>query len=217
MYTLELEKLTEEQLEAFKIIDKKAVEAEIKRREETIYSPEDLQKGQVYADLYKAYFYIKPMYDNMRNTDVKKTITQSEVLPVMEKIFRWADHNKVAFEKFKGEPQPQPQTQPQTQPETKEEAIVAKVRIPLAVGEPGVAVVAETVVGEPTWEPGGGAEVEQPIPAAKVIPLESKPEVIPMTVEEPKVPVEEVLSPVESMTQQKLNEILATIPAVEKI
>lgn len=217
MYTLELEKLTEEQLEAFKIIDKKAVEAEIKRREETIYSPEDLQKGQVYADLYKAYFYLKPMYDNMRNTDVKKTITQSEVLPVMEKIFRWADHNKVAFEKFKGEPQPQPQTQPQTQPETKEEAIVANVSIPLAVGEPEVAVVGKIVVGEPTWEPGGGAEVEQPIPAAKVIPLESKTKVIPMTVEEPKVPVEEVLSPVESMTQQKLNEILATIPAVEKI
>ena len=202
MYTLELEKLTEEQLEAFKIIDKKAVEAEVKRRAESTYTSEDMKAGKVYADLYKAYFYLKPMYDNMRNTDVKKTITQSEVLTVIEKVIKWADKNGVNYEKFKGD------------------SLVAEIAIPLTVGEPEVRVVqpeeqkvqdvtkAFTNIGsgtvtveqvaEPVWEPGGGAEVEQPTP-----------------VEEPKV--QEKLSPVEAMSQEKLNEILASIPAVEKI
>ena len=98
VYTIELEKLTKEQLEAFKIIDKKAFEAETKRRLESTYTHEDIKAGKVYTDLYKAYFYLKPMYDNMRNKDVKKTITQSEVLSVMEKIFRWADNNGVNYE-----------------------------------------------------------------------------------------------------------------------
>lgn len=209
-YTIELEKLTKEQLEAFKVIDKKAFEAETERRLRSTYTNEDIKAGKIYTDLYKAYFYLKPMYDNMRNTDVKKTITQSEVLPIIEKVLRWADSNGVAYEKFKGE------------------TIVANISVPLTTGEPVTLIdTAKEVpaangpadispvnisidpnissivvdsnetpvhinVAAPTWEPGGGAEVEQP------------------------TPVEE-LSPIESMTQQKLNEILATIPNVEKI
>lgn len=211
MYTLELEKLTEEQLEAFKIIDKKAVEAEVKRRAESTYTSEDMKVGKVYADLYKAYFYLKPMYDNMRNTDVKKTITQSEVLTVIEKVIKWADKNGVNYEKFKGD------------------SLVAEIAVPLTVGEPEVRVVqpeeqhvtkvftnigsgTATVeqVAEPVWEPGGGAEVEQPEFIQTTEPVQVA-EIAP----EPKV--EEKLSPVEAMSQEKLNEILASIPAVEKI
>lgn len=211
-YTIELEKLTKEQLEAFKVIDKKAFEAETERRLRSTYTNEDIKAGKIYTDLYKAYFYLKPMYDNMRNTDVKKTITQSEVLPIIEKVLRWADSNGVAYEKFKGE------------------TIVANISVPLTTGEPVTLIdtakevpaangpadispvnismdpnisavesvvnpdihITEVTSTEPTWEPGGGAEVEQPTPA-------------------------EELSPIESMTQQKLNEILATIPNVEKI
>ena len=125
----------------------------------------------------------------------------------MEKIFRWADNNGVNYEKVK------------------DESIVANIFMPIEVktGEPKVVplstgsedvkpMVAESVTvatipheydtkissaAEPVWEPGGGAEIETPTPVS--------------------ITVDEDLSPVESMTQQKLNEILATIPAVEKI
>lgn len=197
MYTLDLEKLTDEQLKAFKVIDEKAFEAETKRRLESTYSDEDIRANKIYSDLYKAYFYIKPMYDNMRNTDVKKIITQSGILTVMEKVFRWADNHNFKYEKFKGEPV-----------KTKEEAIAVTVSVPIEVGEPEV----KEVTQEPTWEPGGGAEVEQPI----YPPVEPVQEAAP-AVNVPEQPAEENLSPIESMTQQKLNEILATIPAVEKI
>lgn len=115
--TISLENLTEEQLEALKVINAKAVEEELERR--NTYTDEDMAEHKVYSDLYKAYFYLKPMYDNMRSSDIKKTITQSEILPVLEKIFRWTKKNGIDFKKFEEpvvEPTPAPVVEPTPTP-----------------------------------------------------------------------------------------------------
>lgn len=111
--TISMENLTEEQLEALKVINAKAVEEELERR--NTYTDEDMAEYKVYSDLYKAYFYLKPMYDNMRNSDIKKTIAQSEILPVLEKIFRWTKKHGIDFKKFEEpvvEPTPTPVVEP---------------------------------------------------------------------------------------------------------
>lgn len=164
VYTIELEKLNETQLEAFRAIDNKAVEAELKRRlEESIYTDEENKRFQIYVDLYKAYFYLKPMYDNMRNNDVKKTITQSEILPVLEKVFRTAKAKNVEFEKYQGEPIAEPET-PAIEPVTINEAPAVDEAPVVAETAPAIEPVA--VETAPVVE-----EVKQPAPVAPVSPV----------------------------------------------
>lgn len=205
-FEIELEKLSDEQLEALRKINNSVVETEVKRRKETTYSPEDIKNNKIYADLYKAYFYIKPMYDNMRNTDVKKTITQSEILPVMEKIFRFADSRGYTYEKFQGEPVETVEVKKEAEPTPLEKAIeeAAPIQVDVTpIVQPVVEPLTKPVVSEPVWEPGGGAEVEQPTPVTQV---------------EQSAPIDEILtSPVEKMSTEELNKILANIPTVEKI
>lgn len=209
-FKIDLEKLTEEQLEALRKINNSVVETEIKRRKETTYSQEEIKNNKIYADLYKAYFYIKPMYDNMRNTDVKKTLTQSEILPVLEKIFRYADSHGYTYEKFQGEVVEQ-EAEKVAEPTPLEKAIEEATPMQVEIA-PIVEPVIEPSVAELVWEPGGGAEIEQPTPVTQV----EQP--TPVTQVEQAAPIDEILaSPVEKMSTEELNKILANIPTVEKI
>ena len=97
-YTIELEKLTDEQLEAFKIIDADAYKGEKEKR--STYSEEEVKNGQIFTDLDKAYYYLKPMYDNMRNNDTKKTITDSGILQTIEKVFRFCKLKNKPYNKY---------------------------------------------------------------------------------------------------------------------
>ena len=217
-FEIELEKLTDEQLEALRKINNSVVETEVKRRKETTYSQEDIKNNKIYADLYKAYFYIKPMYDNMRNTDVKKTITQSEILPVMEKIFRFAASHGYTYEKFQGEPVEAVEVK-----EVKEVAEPTPLEKAIEEATPVQNEVTQIVqpIVEPVWEPGGGAEVEQPTPIAQVeqpTPVTQVEQPTPVTQVEQTAPIEEIVtSPIEKMSTEELNKILANIPTVEKI
>lgn len=221
-FKIDLEKLTEDQLEALRAINNSVVETELKRRiEASTYTDEEARNHKIFSDLYKAYFYIKPMYDNMRNTDVKKTLTQSEILTVMEKVFRYADKKGIVFEKFEGEPTKviEAAEKVEQEPTPIEKAIEEATPIQVA---PIVAPVTEQ---EPTWEPGGGVEVEQPTPVTEPVaepvaepvvepvaePVAEPAEVTPASIDEI------VTSPVEKMSTEELNKILANIPTVEKI
>lgn len=180
-YTIELEKLTDAQLEAFKVIDLDAYKAEKENR--STYTDEDMKKFQIYTDLDKAYYYLKPMYDNMRNTDVKKTITESGILTTLEKVFRWTKKKNVEFTRF----------EPTVAEKT--EMVKAEISVPLTVGEPKVTVVEEAptpVIPTPVIQP--ETPVAQPQPQPETIP-----------------------APLENMSTEELNKIMASIPAVEKI
>lgn len=174
-YTIELEKLTDEQLEAFKVIDIDAYKEEKENR--STYSDADIRNGVMYTELDKAYFYLKPMYDNMRNTDVKKTITESGILTTIEKIFRWAKKREIFYSKY-------------NQPAPVEE-------IPALVITPDMV---KTV--EPT--PAPAPVIPNPEPVAEPVPA-LEPEQAPGQ------------SPLEDMSTEELNKIMASIPAVEKI
>lgn len=139
-YTIELEKLTDEQLEAFKIIDLNAYKNEKENR--ATYSDEETKNGQVWTDLDKAYFYLKPMYDNMRNTDVKKTITESGIMTTLEKIFRWAKKKEFKYERFSAPvvveqpvaveqpiPVPAPEKMPEPIPQPNPQATVVEDKV----------------------------------------------------------------------------------------
>ena len=215
-FKIDLEKLTEEQLEALRKINNSVVETEIKRRKETTYSQEDIKNNKIYADLYRAYFYIKPMYDNMRNTDVKKTLTQSEILPVLEKVFRYADSHGYTYEKFQGEAVEQAAEKVEETPVVQEPTPIEKA---IEKANPIPATLLDQTEQEPTLEPGGGAEVEKPTPVATPIVSGIA---APVTTEcvDPGIvaPIDEILtSPVEKMSTEELNKILANIPTVEKI
>lgn len=97
-YTIELEKLTDEQLEAFKIIDLTAYNNEKLNR--STYSDEEIKNCQIFTDLDKAYYYLKPMFDNMRNNDTKKTINESGILTTIEKVFRYCKLKGKEYKKF---------------------------------------------------------------------------------------------------------------------
>lgn len=228
-FKIDLEKLTEEQLEALRKINNSVVETEIKRRKETTYSQEDIKNNKIYADLYRAYFYIKPMYDNMRNTDVKKTLTQSEILPVLEKVFRYADSHGYTYEKFQGEAVEQAAEKVEETPVVQEPTPIEKA---IEKANPIPATLLDQTEQEPTLEPGGGAEVEKPTPVATPIvsgiaaPVTTEcvdPGIAaPVTTEcvDPGIaaPIDEIItSPVEKMSTEELNKILANIPTVEKI
>lgn len=191
MYTLDLSKLTDEQLKAFELIDAKAANEEREKR--SIYSEEDLRKGQIYTDLSKAYFFLKPMYDNMRNTDVKKTITESEILPVLEKVFRFCNVKGVKYEKFApiAEPVAEPVAEQVTEKVTEPETLPVEQPIDVA-----------------GWMP---QEVRETFPEVKVVPLTPNSTIPPMMA--PEVTAHQV----ETISEAKLNEILASIPVVNKI
>ena len=212
-YTIELEKLTDAQLEAFKVIDLDAYKAEKENR--STYTDEDMKKFQIYTDLDKAYYYLKPMYDNMRNTDVKKTITESGILTTLEKVFRWTKKNNVKFERFAPAPAPEPVKekipdpiilQEGVKPEeipavvagvdypvTKEEAVKAKVVVPITFNEPKIVSISE--------------DMPEPIP-------QEEPKA---TVVDDKVVIPATQSTLEAMSMEELNKIMESIPAVEKI
>ena len=207
MYTLDLSKLTEEQLKAFELIDFKAASEEREKR--SIYTEEDIRKGQIYTDLSKAYFFLKPMYDNMRNTDVKKTITESEILPVLEKVFRFCNVRGVKYEKFA----------PVAEPEVAQASDQVSEQVTDQVTEQASDQVTEQVVVPETvspidtagWAPQEVVEARETFPEIKVVPLTPNPTIIPM------MAPEVTAHPVETMPEAKLNEILASIPVVNKI
>lgn len=176
-YTIELEKLTDEQLEAFKIIDINAYKEEKENR--STYSDVDIRNGVMYTELDKAYFYLKPMYDNMRNTEVKKTITESGILTTIEKIFRWAKKRDIFYSKYN-----------QAQPAPIEE-------IPAFVVTHDMVKTVETT-------PAPAPVIPNPEPVAEPVPA-PEPEQAPGQ------------SPLEAMSIEELNKIMASIPAVEKI
>lgn len=189
-YTIELEKLTEEQLEAFKVIDPVAYKNEKENR--STYSAEDARNGQIYTDLDKAYYYLKPMYDNMRNTEVKKTITESGILATIEKVFRFTKKMNLSFTRF--EPKA---------------SVVAGVDYPVTTApEPkitSVEGVGLTSVPEPVMAP-----VPAPEPVVVVAP-EAVVAPAPAPTPQP------VKNSIETISTEELNKIMASIPAVEKI
>lgn len=199
MYTLDLSKLTDEQLKAFELIDSKAANEEREKR--SIYSEEDIRKGQIYTDLSKAYFFLKPMYDNMRNTDVKKTITESEILPVLEKVFRFCNVKGIKYEKFA--------------PIAESEVTQVSDQVKEKLGDTATHIAS----GPADWTTNEVIEARETFPEVRVEPLMSKSPIIPMTV--PEVRVEpttlENTHPVETMSETELNNILANIPVVNKI
>lgn len=199
-YTIELEKLTDAQLEAFKVIDLDAYKAEKENR--STYTDEDMKKFQIYTDLDKAYYYLKPMYDNMRNTDVKKTITESGILTTLEKVFRWTKKNNVKFERFAPAPAPAP------------EPVKEKIPDPIILQE-GV---------KPEEIPAVVAGVDYPVTKEEAVKAEVIVPIAPIPQEEPKATVvdDKVVIPatqstLEAMSMEELNKIMESIPAVEKI
>lgn len=87
IYGITVEKLTEEQLDALEIINAEVAKVERERRlRESTY--EDLES--LMPDVMKAYSDLRPMYDNMRNNDTKKTITSSGIIEMLEKLIRTA-------------------------------------------------------------------------------------------------------------------------------
>jgi hypothetical protein len=199
-YTIELEKLTDVQLEAFKVIDLDAYKAEKENR--STYTDEDMKKFQIYTDLDKAYYYLKPMYDNMRNTDVKKTITESGILTTLEKVFRWTKKNNVKFERFAPASAPAP------------EPVKEKIPDPIILQE-GV---------KPEEIPAVVAGVDYPVTKEEAVKAEVIVPIAPIPQEEPKATVvdDKVVIPatqstLEAMSMEELNKIMESIPAVEKI
>lgn len=213
--SINLEKLTEDQLNALALIDKAAVELEKKRRiEESIYTEEEVKDYKIFSDLSKAYFFLKPMYDNMRNGDVKKTITASEILPVLEKVFRFAKAKDIKYVPYTpvaeeapaeapakvpaealaeevvqtaSTPQPAPQPQPQPMPQA----------------APVIHNVAPVIPPVPSASP---RPIVQPIPVSASVPSANSPTVPPMPIQ-PKIDVEH-------MSVEEINQVMSQIPVI---
>lgn len=85
IYGITVETLTEEQLDALAIINPEVAKVERERRirESKFNSLEEV--CEVAA---AAYCLLRPMYDNMRNTDTKKIITSSGIIEMLEKLIR---------------------------------------------------------------------------------------------------------------------------------
>lgn len=200
MYELDLEKLSEEQLEAFSVIDMAAVKLERERRvKESIYDDND--EVFLMEDASKAYFYLRPLVDNMRNNDTKKTIIKSGVIEMLEKLLRTAKAKLVEYEPY-DEIAPvayasggEAQKFDKVKEELEAENILDKTITPLATSNfvsPIIPMTSEPVTA-PVMTP---AEIQAPKPQ----PL---PEANPL--------------PNTAISQDKLNEILAGIPVVGKI
>lgn len=210
-YTIELEKLTDEQLEAFKIIDMNAYKGEKEKR--STYSDEEVKNGQIFTDLDKAYYYLKPMYDNMRNNDTKKTITDSGILQTIEKVFRFCKLKNKPYNKF----QPVEVTNFEELSDAIHNKTAEKITL---VATPKVITAdfnTETTGNAVTVGPEPVTEPIIPVPEPAVMP---EPVPVPnpqATVVEDKVVIPATQSTLESMSTEELNKIMASIPAVEKI
>lgn len=209
MYELNLENLTEQQLEAFAVIDNAAYQMEKERRvREAIYT----DKSEFMADISKAYYYIRPMFDNMRNNDTKKTLVKSGVIEMLEKFIRTAKKEEINYKVFFEE---------NTEEEAKEIAKAEKIEKEVAEK------VAEEVAKIPALEP--QIDTYKPIPypfpnvGAPDITLDNQPQPaqrlapIPQIVETPQpTPVVKTApqpAP-QPVPQADLNAILTNIPVV---
>lgn len=85
IYGITVETLTEEQLDALAIINPEVAKVERERRVKESKFETLEEVCEVAA---AAYCLLRPMYDNMRNTDVKKTITSSGIIEMLEKLIR---------------------------------------------------------------------------------------------------------------------------------
>lgn len=218
-YKVEMDKLTEEQLEAFRIINNAAVELELERRvRESTYEDE----VEFMEDVSKAYFFLRPMYDNMRNNDTKKTITNSGIIETLEKFIRTAKANKIKYKEYESAPEKEPEQAPAPEKEPAEATkpavwIISDIEKPEPIpasepfSEPYKPVVQSKTVNDP-YNP-------TPMPLRPLLQQESQPEVQPaqQPAQQP-IPAPEpqpAPQPVaQSVPQSRLNEILANIPVV---
>lgn len=217
-YKVEMEKLTEEQLEAFRIINNAAVELELERRvRESTYEDE----AEFMKDVSKAYFFLRPMYDNMRNNDTKKTITNSGVIEMLEKFIRTAKANKIKYKEYESAPEKEPEQAPAPEKE------------PTEATKPAMRIISniEKLEPIPSPEPFSGpykyvAQLKTvndpynptPMPMRPLLQQESQPEVQPIPQPTPQPIPQPIPQPTlqtqTTITQEKLNEILANIPVV---
>lgn len=214
-YKVEMDKLTEEQLEAFRIINNAAVELELERRvRESIYKDE----VEFMEDVSKAYFFLRPMYDNMRNNDTKKTITNSGIIETLERFIRTAKANKIEYKEYESAPEKEPEQAPAPEKEPVEATkpavwIISDIEKlePIPASEPFSGpykpVVQSKTVNDP-YDP-------TPMPLRPLLQQESQPEAQsapqPIPAPEPQPAPQPVA---QSVPQSRLNEILANIPVV---
>lgn len=210
-YKVEMDKLTEEQLEAFRIINNAAVELELERRvRESTYEDEI----EFMEDVSKAYFFLRPMYDNMRNNDTKKTITNSGIIETLEKFIRTAKANKIKYKEYESAPEKEPEQAPAPEKEPAEATkpavwIISDIEKPEPIpasepfSGPYKPVVQSKTVNDP-YNP-------TPMPLRPLLQQESQPEVQPAP--QP-IPAPEPQPVAQSVPQSRLNEILANIPVV---
>lgn len=214
-YKVEMDKLTEEQLEAFRIINNAAVELELERRvRESTYEDEI----EFMEDVSKAYFFLRPMYDNMRNNDTKKTITNSGIIETLEKFIRTAKANKIKYKEYESAPEKEPEQAPAPEKEPAEATkpavwIISDIEKlePIPASEPFSGpykpVVQSKTVNDP-YNP-------TPMPLRPLLQQESQPEVQPVQQPIPAPEPQPAPQPVaQSVPQSRLNEILANIPVV---
>ena len=226
---VEMDKLTEEQLEAFRIINNAAVELELERRvRESTYEDE----VEFMEDVSKAYFFLRPMYDNMRNNDTKKTITNSGIIETLERFIRTAKANKIEYKEYESAPEKEPEQAPA--PEKEPEQAPAPEKEPAEATKPAVWIISDIEKLEPipTPEPFSGPykPVVQsktvndpynpiPMPLRPLLQQESQP--APQPAQQPIPAPQPAQQPIpapqpvaQSVPQSRLNEILANIPVV---
>lgn len=85
---IDLSKLTLEELEKIKFLMPEAVEAEIANR--AVYETDI----DLYCDAYETLMVLRPLYENMKSCATKRTLTESNVIPFLEKILATADRKK---------------------------------------------------------------------------------------------------------------------------
>lgn len=214
-YKVEMDKLTEEQLEAFRIINNAAVELELERRvRESTYEDE----VEFMEDVSKAYFFLRPMYDNMRNNDTKKTITNSGIIETLERFIRTAKANKIEYKEYESAPEKEPEQAPAPEKEPAEATkpavwIISDIEKPEPIpasesfSGPYKPVVQSKTVNDP-YNP-------TPMPLRPLLQQESQPEVQPaqQPAQQP-IPAPAPQPVAQSVPQSRLNEILANIPVV---
>ena len=214
-YKVEMDKLTEEQLEAFRIINNAAVELELERRvRESIYENE----VEFMEDVSKAYFFLRPMYDNMRNNDTKKTITNSGIIETLERFIRTAKANKIEYKEYESAPEKEPEQAPAPEKEPVEATkpavwIISDIEKPEPIpasepfSGPYKPVVQSKTVNDP-YNP-------TPMPLRPLLQQESQPAPQPAQQPIPAPEPQPAPQPVaQSVPQSRLNEILANIPVV---
>lgn len=85
---IDLSKLSLEELEKIKFLMPEAVEAEIANRA-TYDTDEDM-----FSDAYEVSLVLKPLYENMKSCATKRTLTDSNVIPFLDKLLATADKLK---------------------------------------------------------------------------------------------------------------------------